>query len=287
MHFPPYWAKASAQARARDGQMVTREVWGWSDASEPEARRRAGERALRLAAQTATAPGAQPEYGYPGRPLREPVLRVLADGTAGLNAVVTRNSYGCEVLNTDRLVFVDVDLPPAKPSALFARLFGKKESSDDERTHVEAEKIARLEAWQRRHPAHAFRIYRTAAGLRYVLLSSLHSPRDPLIEDAFAALDADPDYRRLCRQQESFRARVSPKPWRIGQPRPPHRFPFANAGQIARNEEWLAHYNAAAQGHAVCLHLLTLGDAPLAPGIAPIVAEHDRLAGVASSRSLA
>ena len=75
--------------------------------------RRAAQAAQALAtrvARTGELPRAQ--Y-YADRPLREEVLRRVegADGT--LLGLVTRNAYGCEVLNTDKVMFVDGD-PPAR-----------------------------------------------------------------------------------------------------------------------------------------------------------------------------
>jgi hypothetical protein len=124
MHFPKHWAKAAW----REGD-PPREAWGWSDVSEADACRVAEERARRFAESSSASVGGHSDvYGYPDRPLREPVLRALADGAGGIRAVITRNSHGCDVLNTDRAVFIDVDLPdlprPAKPG-LFASLFGK------------------------------------------------------------------------------------------------------------------------------------------------------------------
>jgi hypothetical protein len=287
MHFPSHWAKATWRGLDSDGNPIGREAWGWSDMSEDDARRHGEERARR-STDTASA-GC---YGYPDRPLREPVLRTLADGTGGVNAVITRNTYGCDVLNTDRVVFIDVDLPelppPAKPGFL-SLFFGKPKAAptEDPRIAIEADKISLLENWQQRHPELSFRVYRTAAGLRYLLTSALLAPDDPLVADAMEATGADPDYCRLCRVQKSFRARLTPKPWRCGTDNPPHRFPFSGARKIAAMEKWQAAYARAAYCHATCLHLIDIGTAPVATAIQPLVLEHDRLTHAESSLPLA
>jgi hypothetical protein len=286
MHFPKHWAKAAWR-----GDELNREAWGWSDVSEDDARRVATERAARFA-RTGGAPAASDVYGYPDRPLREPVLRTLADGTDGVHAVITRNSHGCDVLNADRAVFIDVDLPdlprPAKPGFLSA-LFGKPKPvpAEDPRIAVEAAAIARLETWQRAHPQFSFRVYRTAAGLRYLLTSAPLAPDDPLVASAMDAAGADPEYRRLCGVQKSFRARLTPKPWRCGAPRPPHRFPLSATSESAAMDKWLAAYARSAAGHATCLHLLDLGTAPTHPALGPIVTGHDRLTRAESGLPLA
>jgi len=290
MHFPKFWAKGEWRGRDAAGNPITRDAWGWSDISEADARVRGEQRARALA--EAWRPGGPPParsaYGYPDRPLREPVLRTIAsDGEA--MAVVTRNSYGCEVLNTARAMFIDVDLPPppTKRPGLFSTLFGGAKIPADAPSPVIEAKLALLQNWQRAHPDFAFRVYRTAGGLRYFLVSALLAPADPLAEEALARLDVDPNYQRLCRAQKTFRARLTPKHWRCGLRKPPDRFPFASAKQAGRFAAWLARYEAAAQQHAVCRHLRTIGGAPVASALAPILEEHDRATGVGSARPLA
>ena len=48
---------------------------------------------------------------YPNRPFREQIIRELKDAAGQTSAVITRNAYGCLVLNTARMMFVDIDLP--------------------------------------------------------------------------------------------------------------------------------------------------------------------------------
>ncbi len=289
MHFHAHWAKAASYGTDADGERITREVWGWSDLSPDDARLMAEQRAQQLTAPRR--PDPDNAYGYPDRPLREPVLRRLADSPA-LQAVISRNAYGCEVLNTDRVVFIDVDLPDLPPPAspgFFSLLFGKPKAppAEDPRIAIEAENIALLEYWQRRHPEFSFRVYRTAAGLRYLLTSALLPPDDPLVDDAMEATGADPDYRRLCRVQKSFRARLTPKPWRCDMDNPPHRFPFTDARKTAAMAAWLTAYARAAAAHATCLALLDLGTAPVHPAVLPILDEHDRLTRAKSNLPLA
>jgi len=285
MHFPKFWARGSWHGSGREGRPVTRDAWGWSDVSVEEARAAGAERARKQAESFDPAHPPTQRYGYPDRLLREPVLREIARGPSG--AVVTRNGYGCEVLNTDQIVFVDVDLPPAPSRGFLQSLFGRGQARDDIRTSAEADRIALLAAWQQSHAQAAFRVYRTAAGLRYLLTSSLHTPDAPLIDDLFAATGADPAYRLLCRQQKSYRARLTPKHWRCRAARPPHRFPYEGARQIADMESWTAGYNQAARRHATCLFLVAIGPDSIAPEIKQVLAEHDRMTQAESNLPLA
>jgi hypothetical protein len=51
-------------------------------------------------------------YAFADRPIREEILRELRDPWGASEAIVTRNGYGAEVLNTARLLFADIDDPP-------------------------------------------------------------------------------------------------------------------------------------------------------------------------------
>ena len=56
-----------------------------------------------------------PKHGgyYPDRPLREQVVQQITNEAGDIAAVVTRNSYGCLVLNTARVMFMDQGEPGA------------------------------------------------------------------------------------------------------------------------------------------------------------------------------
>src|SRR5712692_10909752 len=76
------------------------------------------------------------------------------------SAVVTRNGYGSLVLNADRAMFVDVDLPRASFASRFGAWLGVA------RHRPEAETLARLKTVLASVSGSSFRIYRTAAGFR-------------------------------------------------------------------------------------------------------------------------
>ena len=117
MNFPPFWARGAS------GDFS---CWRWSSNSVAEAQSLANEAAQQLAERFAHG-DFPPKHGgyYPNRPFREPVLQEIKNDAGETAAVVTRNSYGCLVLNTARVMFVDVDLPEPKSAGLFNRLFGK------------------------------------------------------------------------------------------------------------------------------------------------------------------
>ncbi len=107
---------------------------------------------------------------YPNRPFREPVLQEIKDDAGETTAVITRNSYGCLVLNTARVMFVDVDLPEPKPAGLFQKLFGGATTAP---VVTQDSAIAKVENWTRSNPDWGWRIYRTRAGLRLLATHAL------------------------------------------------------------------------------------------------------------------
>jgi hypothetical protein len=102
MNFPPFWAKGVSGDFA---------CWRWSHHSLAEAQALAVQAAQKLAERFRAGDTLRRGYGYADRPFREPMLREIKNDAGKVAAVVTRNSYGCLVLNTARVMFVDVDLP--------------------------------------------------------------------------------------------------------------------------------------------------------------------------------
>lgn len=266
MQFPRFWKLAQS------GKVFT---WGWSDVSAEDALRVARLRQERvfkwldgdMAEEHA-------RYGYPDRPMREQVLREIPGGAEGEpRAVITRNSYGCLVLNTVGLLFVDVDTPSGSFGDWFRSLFGKKPL--DPQTALEQRLRARAEQWVAEQPAWRWRLYRTAAGVRLVATHRELAPEDPAVQQAFDAFGADRLYRRLCQHQRCFRARLTPKPWRCEVSTKPPRWPWADESEQAAFRDWEAEYLRRSLRFATCRFLGEAGTAPVGPGIAEIMALHD------------
>src|SRR5262249_4384448 len=75
---------------------------------------------------------------------------------------------------------------------------------------------ARVAEFVTRNPDWRFRLYETPAGVRALAMHRTFRSDEPEVLECFAALGADPIYARMCLNQRCFRARVSPKPWRVG-----------------------------------------------------------------------
>lgn len=264
MKFPKFWAQG------KNGGFA---VWRWSDTDVNEAKQAAQIAADRLAALFEADNLPDERYGYGNRPMREPVIKELLNAAGGLAAAVTRNSYGCHVLNASGALFVDIDLPePKKSGGLFGSLFGKPAEPEDPAKAA----LAKAKAWAQAHPGWNWRVYRTRGGLRLLATHALFDPADPLCERVFAAVDADPLYRKLCQTQECFRARLTPKPWRCKIGHPPSRWPFSEAGEEQAFANWDAKYEAACRAKATC-QLLDQGSGEVHQELREMVALHDQM----------
>ena len=87
--------------------------------------------------------------------------------------------------------------------------------------------------------------------------------------------------------QKSFRARLTPKPWRVGVENPPARFPYEGAAEEREMKEWVARYGHASAGRAACRFLEEVGSGSEHPDVAPLRALHDELTRAESGLPLA
>lgn len=289
MKFPRYWAKVESDLTVHNpgtGAPMKFSCWGWSDVSRPEAEEKGRGRAK--AVEEKLRQGQRPDrYLYGDQPMREEVQEEWKNAEGAVYAAVTLNAYGCQVLNTTNIMFVDVDLPEASKSLAqsLKRLFGGAPSpSQGDRERPAMEKI---EAMVQMDPKCGVRVYRTRAGLRYLLTHSHAKPSDQATLKAMEVLGADPLYVKLCRMQECFRARLTPKPWRCGVSALNVRYPWAEkrVEQMVRN--WCDSYRRKADRYATCALVNHLGSTNMDAEIARVVEYHDRLTKAGSGLELA
>jgi hypothetical protein len=145
----------------------------------------------------------------------------------------------------------------------------------------------RLRRWMGSHPDWRVRVYRTHSGLRYLVTHALFAPTDPQAQEAMVALGADPQYIKLCQVQKSFRARLTPKPWRIGMENPPVTFPYESAGEEAQVRAWEGRYEAASQGRATCRFMEEMGGGAEHPQVTSLRTLHDERTRATSGLPLA
>jgi hypothetical protein len=202
---------------------------------------------------------------------REDVVQVISDGNEIL-ATITRNFYGCLVLNTQSVMFVDVDLAP--------RLNRNNRDTDSAGINQlpTVERLRRDALEERFQEVSAskymlgLRVYRTAAGFRLIVTDREYGALEPVTESIFTALGADPVYVSLCQEQECFRARLTPKPWRVGMETRYYHL------QPEEQDAWRYRYELQAENYGVCEYITSLGNPRIInDSVNAIIEVHDRL----------
>ncbi len=261
MKIPPFWVKERREICGRIFRLH-----GLSFESQEDARRRLEEKAF-LWQAVLSAPveaGAQriselrrelrrlDECNHPySAAILEPIEQQIDEEN-----IITRNRYGCQVLNSERVCFADVD---RFSRGIWASLFGSREK--DEQKLIKA-----ISSLCRESSSLSARLYRTAHGWRVMLKEpslTLLSERESYL---FKALHADPLYVKLCATQRCWRARLSPKPFHRGLKRFPSMLDSHQQAVV-----WVAAYEQATAGLGVCRLVETFG--PVLDD--PVVELHD------------
>lgn len=280
MKVPRYWSRASGAVDDAGGGKLALSAWGWSETNQAEADARATERFQNVVARVREGSDLQRGYAYGSQPVREEIIQEITDGQGGVSALVTRNRYGSLVLNTEQALFLDVDLP--KPSFVdrLRSLFGGGRNAG------EAAVLDRLRRALQAVVGASFRIYRTAAGFRALATDPVFQAGSMEAEKLMAAAGTDKAFVHLCRIQKTFRARLTPKPWRCGQARPPGRFPRED-NQSRQFADWLTAYDRACETVATCRFVEEVGRRHVHAEIAGMLRIHDEATKAHASLPLA
>ncbi|MGL6074035.1 MAG: hypothetical protein ACRC8S_07730 [Fimbriiglobus sp.] len=312
---PTFWAEGRIQKRVH-GRQVTVRRWGWSDESQEAAQRHADGR-VKVAMERYEAGNAierrekkVPYNGADGVPIREEILDRRGD------AVLTRNCYGAACINTPNVAFIDVDDETAlfeflaqlafilgvigtfavcgisgswwKGCLLMVTIILAVAVADFiyrfYKTRIAPRssdrQLRRIVNALKQNPGWRARVYRTPAGHRILLLHRTFTSDDKEFEDFCDLVRADRTYLRMCQRQQCFRARVSPKPWRMGfqtRLRPRGSVWPVKPGYEEFRREWVAEYSKLAEGYASCRFLEEVGDGPTDPVAREIQIWHDEL----------
>jgi hypothetical protein len=328
MIVPQYWAEARRhQARSKGRPQVTVRRFGWSDTSQADAEQMADQRAQEAFERITSGVKLlrrEPKIAYNGAegvPIREEILSRHGD------VVITRNAYGAHCLNTPDVVFADIDFA-TKPGGLMllfhvlALLAGGIALGMTLKFGAMAVFVAfllalicayplavltnnllvrlrggpqryaraRVESFVSRHTDWHLRLYRTPAGFRVLAMHGIHDPHDPIVPEFFAALGVDPVYAKMCRNQRCFRARVSPKPWRIGiashmRPRPGV-WPV-KPEHLEKRQSWISNYETVATRFASCRFIEAIGSGTVHPKADAVCTLHDRMSLALSGMEIA
>jgi len=268
MKIAKYWYKENQLAKDNEGNEYDLVCWAGSDTSEEDAKQKALGKIQNWIARLAKGAQALGDYEYQTGEIREELVEEIYNDNQQLIAAITRNRYGALVLNTDAVVIADVDVPSRTFVEFFLGLFGKK-------TDKAAQCLAHIKACHAHYPLLNFIVYETFAGFRIIITGHNHSPSDAQTSALFAKLKTDKLYATLCRVQDCFRARLTPKPWRCQSPLPPHRFPRLIAAQQSAFTSWLQVYEKNSDKYAVCYKVMQLGKHPIPEDIDKIISLHD------------
>jgi hypothetical protein len=231
-----YWKQVSEKRMIRNfGFEVPISCWGGSNESEDDAHEKALEK-IKLVVRKIE--GEQlPEKDYTAE-IREEILKDF-----DTENVVTRNRYGAEVLNSQDMPIIDVD----KPKIGFFGIF--KSYSFKEKKQMMLEQA--IES-AKKFPELNFRIYETRKGYRVIVANKNLRAGDSVVKDLFKAFNCDPLYASLCRKQDCFRARLTPKPSYIKHKGKRFKFPMNSTDS---EKDWIESYADASKSFSTC-HLV-------------------------------
>jgi len=273
MEFYNFWARSETiPTKGHTVKYAT--CVGFSNVSQEDALRVANERASHHAYLINNN---QPfDYDYNKLPFCEEVIdRFTKDGE--LVTVVSRVHYGSIVLNTSQVLFADIDLPPGMLKKAKRGLFSFF-SKPDPAEIPGAAIIENLTGICESDPSLGFRLYRTAAGFRALGTSRLFDVNDPRTTKLLEAMRSDGLYVVLCKRQQCFRARLTPKPFRIGFKYPPSSFPYHDDAAAAAAAQWQSGYDEASKKYATCAFVTQIGNPNIHADVESILQLHDHFA---------
>ncbi|MAC98792.1 MULTISPECIES: hypothetical protein [Pseudomonas] len=239
MKYFRYWVKATQRIRVA-GQPEDIQLLVGSNESKEAAHEQASVLAREIERRIESR-GARDEYDAG---IKEHVARVL-DGSN----VVTVCRYGAKILNTDEYTILDLDDYPKRFWDRFSavRTMGKKE-----RIVFKFEQaVAKLPELGR-----DFRIYETANGIRVIGKQYL-DPADRRSYRLMRKVNVDWLYMILSGKQRCYRARLSPKPYRLGIKTIKVSSPLVCETDEYQN--WERMYAAASQDVSVVHYLKSIG----------------------------
>lgn len=280
MNIPRFWSKVEEKVTGPEERGFALRCWGVSAVSAEDAAADARRRLEALKGRLRD--GDVPEGLYPYRQavLREELVSEIEDGSGGVAAIVTRNRYGALVLNAARLPILDVDLGREGLVGRLLSVLFRGGRSLEQRT------LDRIRTVLAARAGEGFRIYRTARGFRVVGTTTDLDPRAESTQSLMREIGADRAFAVLCRVQDCFRARLTPKPWRIGVEMPRFAYPL-EGDAVAKFTTWLQGYESARAAWSVCRLVEEIGPAPTRTLDRRLVEFHDSACGVTSGLPLA
>jgi hypothetical protein len=263
-----YWSKAGKRAVDDVGSHYWLVGWAGSNSSVQDAKEAAQKRVAGLKEKLESEGWLRDFYEYESdHPIKEMVIERFGS-IDNPHAAITRNRYGALVLNAANLFIADVDLPD--PEQL------ERQKSRKKLQDYKDLALSRFADFSRQHPALCFRVYETAAGYRVIVTNKYMEPDSVESAEWMESLDSDKLYRKLCKRQQCYRARLTPKPWRLPGCKSSVFFPNGQYADKYNLKDWLQKYNEESKSFAVCTLIKTYGDGAIAEGIDEVLDIHDK-----------
>lgn len=203
--------------------------------------------------------------------IREEILQTVDEKT-----IITRNRYGAQVMNAENLMFLDIDKPKASLGGFF-----KKSSPEQDKEKI-FEMVRKL-ATSSKYEGLAFRLYETYQGARVIVLGKSFDPLERATQDMMNEFNCDKLYATICKKQGCFRARLTPKPYRIKMKA--YKVNYPREGMDGAFGSWLQSYERESRNYSVCRFVEQIGASTF--GTTEAVRIHDEVAGVAVHLPLA
>ncbi|TQV87636.1 hypothetical protein [Aliikangiella coralliicola] len=266
-------------------------AWGYSDSSEADALERANQRVEEIA--KALSSDFDSGFYYPMAVIREEILEELAyEGVR--KAIVSRNRYYSQVLNTEEMMFIDIDVPTwaMKPAGFFQRLFGQAKKIDEKNKKEKQDRfdsaLKKVEEYASGDSNAGFLVYRTYAGFRLIATHKTFEADSEETRQLFDVLGADALYQQLCKVQKCFRARLTPKFWRLEQRpefHPSLKFRITRSmlltwsgedkERLKEYDDWVAQYDKSHDSYATCHFIKHIGNNVVSEELKSLIEFHD------------
>lgn|SRR5690349_2967828 len=261
-----YWV-SEKQTILIDGGRQEIICYGGSNSSTDDARMKAREKAEKIQRKIVGEKHLFDEYEAE---IREEILQIIDDHSA-----ITRNRYGAQVLNTESLMMLDID----KPKSSFGDLFKKKDVASDKAKIFD---MVRKLAITSKYKEYGFRLYETHQGARVIVLGKSFDPGDRETKKMMDEFNCDPLYTRLCLKQGCYRARLTPKPYRMKMNA--YKVKFPGNGDDHEFQQWLTNYESESRNFSVCQFVEQLGPNH---SLTEVVHLHDEITGINYPQPLA
>lgn len=269
MQFYKFWTKAEHPATDNVGGFKI-ECWGFSNESLEDAFQVAERRVAAVAGAIVDGKFNAAGYYEGERPFREEIIEEFTDDGRQV-AIISRNNYGVLVLNTPIVFFADVDKPAGSAIKSFLGLFKNKTGEPS----FEQQLVEKIETLCRQDASLGLRLYRTTNGYRILITSRQIPANEASSNDLLKTLGSDRLYVSLCKTQDCYRARLTPKPWRCNFHGPPTKFPFRSAAEGQEFRDWLREYDSARVEFATCALIGDFGSSYRDPVVEKIIQLHD------------